>query len=183
MFKIQLRLNERFDEEKNEFVHDPFTLEMEHSLVSLSKWESKWEKPFLDDVERSAEELASYIECMVLNLDVPEDFLIHLTDEDLKSINEYIGSNQTATWFNDRSPKRKKPGGEKITSELVYYWMIAHQIPFECQHWHLNRLLTLIRICEIKNMPEKKNRMNTRDAAAERRALNERRLKELGTEG
>jgi hypothetical protein len=180
VLKITIPGVESFDEFKNEFImSDEVHLELEHSLASLSKWESVWEKPFLSSEEKSVEETVSYVRDMVLTPDVPDEVFNQLTNDNLKEINAYIAKKMTATWFNERGPK--KPNTKTITSELLYYWMVAHSIPFECQYWHLNRLLTLIRVCNEENAPEEK--VSESDMIAERRRLNEERRKQFGTQG
>ena len=154
-------------------------LDMEHSLVSISKWEAKYEKPFFDKAEKTEEEIRDYISAMVLNKEVTEDDLNRLSLADIANVFEYVNSKQTATWFNDR--ESRNTSREIITSELVYYWMIAFKIPFECQDWHFNRLMTLIKICGEKQTKPK--RMSARDQAAQYRALNEQRRAQMGTTG
>ena len=154
------------------------TLRLEHSLVSLSKWESKWCKPFLSKDEKTVEETLDYIKCMTLDQNVDSNVYFCLTEENIKQINDYISAPMTATTF---SNNKKGASREQITSELVYYWMIALNIPFECQKWHLNRLLTLIRVCEIKSQPPKK--MSRSELASRNAALNEERKRKLNTTG
>lgn len=171
MLSLLVRGQEYFDNNKQEFVYpQSFTLELEHSLVSIAQWESKWEKSFLSTKEHSDEEIRDYIQCMVLTKNPPENFVNFLTKENYQEINAYIESKQTATWF---SEVQRSPSREILTAEVIYYWMIALTIPFECQYWHLNRLLTLIRVCNIKNAPPKK--MSKNDVAAQQRALNRQR--------
>jgi hypothetical protein len=171
---------EMFDEESQEFVtKDDVTLELEHSLVSLSKWESKHEKPFLGKEEKTTEEIIDYIKCMMLTPDVPDQVVSKFSEKNFVEIQEYIEAKMTATWFNDipGAPKSR----DVITAELIYYWMVTFQIPFECEHWHLNRLFTLIRICNVKqSKPEK---MSRAEIAARNRELNAQRRKQLGTSG
>lgn len=172
---------EGWDEEKQEFV-DPKVqvLQLEHSLVSLSKWESKWCKSFLSRSDKTGEEILDYIKCMTLTQNVSPDVYNHLTQENIKQINQYIEAPMTATNFSE--DKSGKANREVITSELIYYWMIALNIPFDpCQKWHLNRLLTLIRVCNIKNAPPKK--MSKRDVMSRNAALNAARRKQLNTRG
>ena len=181
MLRITVPISpEGWDEVKGEFV-DPKTrtLQLEHSLVSLSKWESKWCKPFLSSNEKTAEETLDYIKCMTLTQNVDPDVYNHLTAKNIEEINQYIYAPMTATTFSE--DKKGKGSREVVTSELVYYWMIALNIPFECQKWHLNRLLTLIRVCNIKNTPPKK--MSKRDIMSRNAALNEARRKRLNTTG
>lgn len=171
---------EGWDEEKQEFVEPKTqTLQLEHSLVSLSKWESKWQKPFYSKKELSDEETLDYIKCMTLTKNVDPDVYNHLSRENVKTIMDYIGNPMTATTFSkdDKSSNNR----EVITSELIYYWMIASNIPFECQKWHLNRLITLIRVCGVKNTPPKKR--SKRDIMSRNAALNASRRKQMNTKG
>ena len=156
MLRIVVPLTpEGWDEEKQEFVQpEEQVLELEHSLISLSKWESKWCKSFLDNKGLTDEETMDYIKCMTLTDGVSDDVYSKLTNDNVTQINNYIAAPMTATTFNDK--QKGKGGKEIITSELIYYWMIALNIPFECQYWHLNRLITLVRVCNIKNAPPKK---------------------------
>ncbi len=183
MLEIKIEERELFDERTSMFITlKPVTLKLEHSLISISKWESKWHKSFLSNTERTNEELIDYVRCMTLNTNVDPDAYFGLSRENQIEIDRYINDTMTATWFNERKQNGKPGGkGQVITSELIYYWMIAFEIPFECQKWHLNRLLTLIRICEIKNQPSKK--MRKRDILAGNRSLNESRKRALGTKG
>lgn len=171
---------EGWDEEKQEFVEPRTqTLQLEHSLISLSKWESKWKKAFYSKKEMSDEETLDYIKCMTLSKNVDSDVYNHLTRENIKAVMDYIGDPMTATTFNDN--KKDSRNNETITSELIYYWMIASNIPFECQKWHLNRLITLIRVCSVKNTPPKKR--SKRDIMSRNSALNAARRKQMNTKG
>ena len=180
MLYITIPSCEMYDESTEEFVYaKEQTLQLEHSLVSLSKWESKWRKPFLSKQDKTMEETIDYVRCMTVNQVSDPTVYSRLTLDNLNSINEYIGSPMTATTFSN-TPKGGS-SGEQVTSELIYYWMIALNIPFECQKWHLNRLLTLIRVCEVKNQPPKK--MSKREIMSRNAALNAARRKKLGTKG
>ena len=180
MLKITIPGGEYFNEETGEFINiKGQTLELEHSLVSLSKWESKWHKPFLTKEEKTVEEITDYIRCMTVTPNVKNDTYTNLTNENIAEINAYIENPMTATTVYDDS--KQGSSREIITSELIYYWMIASNIPFECQKWHLNRLLTLIRICEIKNEPPKK--MSKGEIMSRNRSLNAARKKRLNTHG
>lgn len=180
MLRIVIPLSEVYDERKNEFATaEGLTVDLEHSLFSLSKWESKWEIPFLRDEKMTSEQLLDYIRMMCLG-EIPADKdLIRLTDKEFGLINEYINSKQTATWFNERDePKGRK---EVVTAEIIYYWMVSLGIPFECQYWHLGRLLTLIKVCSYKNAPKKK--MGRSEILSQQRDLNQLRRQQMGTTG
>ena len=179
MLEITVPGLEYFNEETNEFTYyDDVVIELEHSLVSISKWESNWCKPFLDGKDKTMEEIIDYVKCMTITKGVGNDVYDRLTEGNLITINDYIGRAMTATTFREE----KKPGGrEIITSEIIYYWMVSYNIPFECQYWHLNRLLTLIKVCNVKNSPPKK--MSQRDILARNKALNEARKREMNTRG
>ena len=180
MLQITIPASEQWDESKQEFVNTKEqTLQLEHSLVSLSKWESKWCKSFFSKREKTYEETLNYIQCMTLTQNVKPEAYNCLTQENIDQINEYIEAPMTATYFN--KDEKSKGSNETITSELIYYWMIALNIPFECQKWHLNRLLTLIRVCEIKNQPPKK--MSKSSIMSRNAALNAARRKKLNSKG
>lgn len=181
MLRIEIPINpEGWDEKRQEFVK-PKTqiLQLEHSLVSLSKWESKWCKPFFSNEEKSYEEVLDYIKCMTITQNVDPEVYNHLTESNITDINNYINAPMTATTFTNN--KGHGNNREIITSELVYYWMIALNIPVEFQKWHINRLLTLIRVCEIKNSPQKK--MSKNEIMSRNAALNEARRKKLNSRG
>jgi hypothetical protein len=180
MLTITVGATDVFDEESGTFgTHGGFELQLEHSLVSLSKWESIHEKPFLEAKEKTSEEALSYIECMLLTPNPPGDFLLRLSEENVKEINAYIEQKMTATWFSDLEPQARN--NEIVTAELVYYWMTVFNIPFECETWNLNRLFTLIRICNIKQGKPKK--MSRAEIARRNREINEQRKKQFGTSG
>lgn len=180
MLTIVIPETEEFDPITSTFtVHKREVLNLEHSLVSLSKWESKWKKPFLTDKEKTPEETIDYVRCMTVNNNVDPSVYGRLSMSAVQQINDYISDPMTATTFSE--DKNKKKNREVVTAELIYYWMVALQIPFECQKWHLNRLITLIRVCNIKNEPPKK--MNKADIYRQNAALNAARRRMHGSKG
>lgn len=180
MLRITIPAAELWDEEHQRFVETKEqTLQLEHSLVSISKWESKWCKAFLSKNDKTAEETLDYIKCMTITPNVDPNVYNFLTQENIREINAYIQAPMTATYFSE--DKRAKGSREIVTAELIYYWMISLNIPFECQKWHLNRLLALVRVCNIKNSPPKK--YSRRELASRNAALNAARRKQLNTTG
>lgn len=175
-----------WDETNEQFVYKPGVkgceLTLEHSLLSVSKWESIWCKPFLADKERSVEEMLSYIECMTVTpSNVDSEVYKRIPQSEFEKVNNYINNPSTATTFS--GPKGGAKGSETTTSELIYYWMTACNIPFECQKWHLNRLLTLIRVCEIKNNPKGQKKMSSNEIRKNYDKLNEARRKAMHSKG
>lgn len=180
MLLIKIPASESWDEQKEMFVETApeQVLQLEHSLVSISKWESKWKKPFMTKKEKTYEETMDYIKCMTITQNVKDETYDRLTLTNINTINDYIKDEMTATTFNSL----QQPGSrETITSELVYYWIISLNIPMECQKWHINRLLTLIRVCNVKNTPPKK--MNKREIASRYASLNAARRQQLNSRG
>jgi hypothetical protein len=180
MLTIIVELQEAFNEHSQEFVSSKvYPLDLEHSLVSLAKWESKWEKPFLSETPKTAEETLWYITAMTLTPDVPDEIYHMLSNDNLHAVNDYINAKMTATWFAKKP--NKSSSREVITAELVYFWLITLDIPFECQHWHLNRLLTLVQVCNEKN--KKPNAVGPKEAAARRGSLNAERKAKSNSQG
>lgn len=180
MLVINIPDIELFDEEKEEIIRiKGQTLRLEHSLVSISKWESKWCKPFLSKEPMSNEELIDYIKCMTITQNVNPDIYKYIGGNELMQISEYINAPMTAT----KVPKTNTTIGDReiITSELIYYWMISLQIPVEFQTWHLNRLISLIEVCNFKNQPPKK--MSKREILERNRKLNAERRAKYNTKG
>lgn len=180
MLQLIIPAVEQWDEQMQEFTSTKEqTLLLEHSLVSLSKWESKWRKAFLTKHEKTFEETLDYVKCMTITQNVNSKVYNYLTNGNIDQVNRYIEAPMTATYFSD--DKANKLSREQITSELIYYWMVTLNIPFECQKWHLNRLLTLIRVCNIKNQPVKKR--SKKDIMSRNAEINATRKKQLNTRG
>ena len=173
MLPITVEDVELFDESTNTFVPvKGAKLQLEHSLVSVSKWESKHHKSFLKNLEKlTPDEFVSYIECMTMTQNVNPEVYTILSEKNLREIQDYINDPMTATVINDKSQDRNYGRKQTVTSELIYYWMFAQSIPMECQKWHLNRLLTLIRVCSIQNSPKK---MSKSQAMARNKMANAR---------
>lgn len=183
MLRLSVDGGEWFDDVTQTFIYSkPVTVELEHSLLSLSKWESKWKKPFLSSMERqdiTDAQLLSYFDCMVIN-DVDEPrWVLMLSRQDTKRIIEYVGTEQTATTFHSYRPQRRSR--EIVTSEMIYYWMASLNIPYSCETWHLSRLLTLIHIASIKGRTGEK--MPARDVRQMYAEINEKRKKQYNTRG
>lgn len=185
MLKITIPQSSFFDERIEEFIYvDETTIVLEHSLVSLSKWEQKWLKPFNDGQSRTVEEMIDYIRCMTITQNVKPFVYLAINDEIIEQVTTYINAPMTATTFRSISKNernRGRVGKDIVTAEIIYYWMFSYNIPLECQKWHLNKLLTLIRVFNIKNTPQKK--MSNKDTIKHNRALNNARKKKLGTRG
>lgn len=182
MLTIMLPEAEWFNDETQEFSYTKATtLQLEHSLISISKWEAKFKRPFLDDGPKDKKETLEYIRCMTINKVDPRVYYC-IDNEHIKKVNEYINDSMTATWFTEHPGAPKKHSNEKTTSELIYYWMIANNIPIEeGQKWHLNRLLTLIKICNIKNQPPKK--VGKKQVMQDNTRINQERKQRLNTSG
>lgn len=186
MLTITVEPIERFDYEHERFVtpsfKHPVTLTLEHSLISLSKWESKWKEPFLVEGKQthSAEQMLDYVKCMTVN-QVPDDVYDYLSVDNFNDIFDYIQDSMTATTFSNTDKVAVRRNKETITAELIYYWMVTFRIDKEYEKWHLNRLLTLINVCSVKNQPSKK--MSRQQALMQQRALNSARRKKYGTRG
>ena len=180
MLQITVPEREYYDSSRQEFITVPEqVLNLEHSLLSLKKWESKWKVPFLGSSEKTFEQSIDYVRCMTLNKNVDPKVYYGITPELYKQINDYIEDPMTATTFS----KEEGRGFNKtiITAEIIYFWIVSFRIPFEVQKWHLNSLLALVHVCEIKNSPKKK--MKKKDIYSQNRALNEARRKSTGSRG
>lgn len=184
MLRITIPQKELYDDVKEQFVYiKQQDIKLENSLVSISKWEAKWEKPFLN-TKRTTEETIDYIRCMCITQNVDDMiFQYGLTEDNIKDIEHYINRSMTATWFGNEKNKKKSLDsfvGRPITSELIYYWMIASGVPFECQKWNINRLITLIRVCQEESNPKK---MSRQEILERNRMINEQRKKQYNTRG
>lgn len=185
MLKLTIPGIENWDSAKQEFVYtDSVELELEHSLVSLSKWEEEFEKPFLGPDPKSSEETLAYFRHMTLTPNIPLEVYERLTDTHVVMVNAYISAKKTATWFSEQTAKPGNKRKEIVTSEIIYNWMLNLNIPFDRETWHLNRLITFIRVANEKNATkDKKAKMTPREVAQRNRELNEQRLAKLGTSG
>lgn len=173
-----------WDPKKEEFRKIPgnraIDLNLEHSLISISKWESKWHIPFMSKEQHTEEQTIHYIKCMTINQNVPDIVYSYLTADDIKKISDYINDPMTATTIRE-VPGQKSGPKEVVTSELIYYWMIALQIPCEFEKWHLNRLIRLIEVCNAKNTPPKK--MGKSEIMQRNMALNAARRAKYNSKG
>lgn len=169
MLYLSVSSGELFDEATWSFIEvKPTVIQLEHSLLAISKWESKWKKPFMSTETKSEEEFRDYVRCMTINRNVDPNVYLKLTAADFKKVDDYIHDSMTATTF--RNWGQEKPSNEMITSELIYYWLAAAQIPFEVEKWHLNRVMTLLRVYSAKNNPKK---MSMKDRYKTNKAINE----------
>lgn len=181
MLPIKVPDWDEWDEKSEMFVrHKGPLLKLEHSLISISRWEAITHKPFLNNKDRTDQDMLIYIRCMAMEKEPSYEELMHLRADDFERIGKYIDDSQTATWFREE-PGRKSPSRRIITSELIYYWMIKAGVPFECQKWHINRLMTLIRVVNEEEKPKKK--MPRKAMLAQRAKLNAERRARLGTTG
>lgn len=182
MFHLTIPETELFDEKTYTFVEVPSqVLKLEHSLLSISKWESIWKKPFFESFEKASnEEIMSYIKCMTINKNVNPIVYSIISNRDINRIVEYMNDSMTATWFSEKESSNNKQS-QAVTSELIYYWMLSFNIPVEFERWHINRLTTLIRVFIEKNAPKKKT--SKRDMIRKRSELNAARLNKLNTSG
>lgn len=180
MLTITVPESRQFNQITQEFIYiKETTLKMEHSLVSISKWEAMYGKPFISTTKKTTKETIDYVKCMTITQNVPDEVFYSLSDENLRKIQQYIDSPMTATYVSDGPATKGK--SEIITSEVIYYYMTAFQIPVEFEKWHLNRLLMLIKVCNAKNQPAKK--MNKNEILRQQDAINEMRKRQLGTNG
>lgn len=175
---LSITTDEFWDPAKNEFVYKITTIVLEHSLVSIQKWESKWHKPFLSKEPKTQEETIDYIRCMTITQNVDPRVYKCLTDEHMREVSDYIEDPMTATTI---SNQKGRPNREIVTAEIIYYWMTELNIPQEYRKWHLNQLLTLIQVCNIKKQPPKK--MGKRATMRSNAALNAARRARTGSSG
>ena len=180
MLQLFIPKAEYWDEKKEEFVYvgKDVTLKLEHSLISISKWEAKWHVSFFQS-EKTNEMLLSYIECMTLNSDVDQSIYLRLTKEHYDQINKYLSDSMTASTVKDI--KKHPRTNEILTSELIYYYMIQYGIPVEFEKWHINRLIMLIKICGAKG--DSGAKMSRSEIFKQNKALNEARKAKWHTRG
>jgi len=173
---------EGFDSDRNEFVNvKETTLQLEHSLISLKKWEQKYHIPFLDDDNnKTSEQWIYYIECMNMTQNVDPNVFRYMSVENIKKVTEYIKDPMTATWFTDTKEQGNKKKKEVITAEIIYYWMIELNVPIQFEKWHLNQLLTLIRVINVKHDNTK---MGKKEQAMQRSSLNAQRRAKMHSRG
>lgn len=181
MLRITVPGGEFYNEDTNEFITvKPVELQMEHSLISVSKWEARWKKAYNTELEKTPEEILDYFRCMTINRVNPEVY-DRLSDQNIKDIFDYINDSMTAVYFNTFGQEGKKRSGDTMTSEVIYYYMIALGIPFECEKWHLNKLMALLEVCSIKNRPAKS--MSRSEINRRNQALNAARKRKYHTSG
>jgi hypothetical protein len=179
MLQIEVIISEDYDEDKGEFIEEFFELRLEHSLLSLSKWESFFEKPFLSSEKKTTEEFIAHIQAMMITPKVPPEIFEKLSQKNFNDIAEYIESKQSATIISEMPGSDSR---EIITSEVIYSWLVLLNIPFiPTESWHLNRLLNLVKVCKIKTQEPKK--MSRQQVLRQNRELNEKRKRESGTRG
>lgn len=180
MLQITVPGIELYDEKNNCFIYlEERTLQLEHSLVSLSKWEAKWHKPFISKTQKTEEEIRDYVKCMTITQNVDPGVYDRLTPNNYDEIERYINAPMTATTF--KEGRSGKKGGGMVTNEIIYYWMVSLNIPKDCEKWHLNRLLTLVRVCNEKNAPSKK--MSRSEIMRNNAAMNAARRQQLNSKG
>lgn len=183
MLELHIEGKESWDEDKNEFVYsDSYDLKLEHSLVSISKWEAKYHKSFINTKDKTLEQTLDYISMMVIGKAPDPVVFKSLTKENITEIERYINDPMTATTFSKEDEKEiaaKTNNSKFVTSEEIYYWMTAQNIPFTCERWHINRLITLVKLCAIFNKPKdnKKKKMTSSDLAARRAKMDAARKK------
>lgn len=178
--KVEIPEREFFDEENNRFIKVPqTTLLMEHSLVSISKWESKWHIPYLSNKPKTREQTIDYLRCMTITQNVDPFLFYCIPDKELLKIKDYIENPMTATTFSDEEGKGHTK--KVLTSEVLYYYMTMYNIPVEFEKWHINRLLTLIKVCSEENKPKKK--IGSKKLASKYASLNAARRAKLNSKG
>lgn len=188
VLKLDIPKGEWWDDENERFVMtNPCVLNMEHSLISIYRWESKYKRAFLNEKDqKTKDELIDYFRMMTISKPASDKVyeLISENAELISKISEYLEDTMTATTFaiNDAGDSYN-PKKTIITAEIIYYWMVTFSIPFECEKWHLNKLFTLIRVCAIKNQPPNQNKMPKSELYARNRELNAKRKAEFNTRG
>lgn len=179
MLEITIPGGERWSDRENRFYYPKeTTIRLEHSLVSLSKWEAKWEIPFIGNRNLTYEQNCDYVQCMNMTQNVSSEVFEFIPPETLAEIRQYVDKKMTATTISNTTGRKSR---ETVTSEVIYCWMTELGIPFECQKWHLNRLITFIQVCQIRKAPQKKYRGS--DLLRRNYELNELRKKQWGSNG
>lgn len=182
MLQITITFDEQYDSKENRFFTPKAqTLTLEHSLVSISKWESKWEKPFLSSEKKTKEEIIDYIRCMTITQNVDPKIYYYIPSSELKKINDYISRPMTGTKFSNYGEQQKKKSNKAISSEEIYFAMFSYGIPIECEKWHISRLFVLLKIFEIRTSPKKK--MSKSDIYSRNAQLNAARRNALNSKG
>lgn len=184
MFVLNIKEKVLWNEKDQEFVTiSPYTIKIEHSLLSIRKWESKWHKPFMTQTQKTQAEQKDYVRCMTIGYELPEEVYATLDAQEMNEVFTYMNEPMTATWFseNDQKQAKSKMGSETVTYEIVYYWMSKLNIPYDCEKWHINSLMTLIKVSMLKEQPSKK--MSKRDVMSQNRALNEQRKAKMKSKG
>ena len=181
MLRLLIPKREYWDPIREKFITIPeVKVELEHSLNALSKWESKWHIPFHSDKPKTNEQNIDYVRCMCLDANVDPNVFNYLTEQNVNDISDYIQDSSTATWFSETKKTGRK---DVITAEIIYYWMTVYNIPSEYEYWHLNKLLTLLRVCAEKNNTDANGKKMNKMTASQRQKLNAARKKKYHTRG
>lgn len=182
MLEMTISEKEFYQEHTSKFIQIPeCKVTLEHSLISLAKWESKWQVPFFDGKPKTPTQNLDYIRCMVVGNIKDDRIFDHLSEEEVLQIQSYMAAPMTATTFSERNKSKRKVKKETMTAEVIYARMCTHNISFECQKWHLNRLLTLIRVCDLRDSPPEK--MSKKETSMWYAEQNANRRAKYGTRG
>lgn len=183
MLRVTIPETTLFNNKTNKFIDIPeTTLDLEHSLIALSKWEAKWHVRFLSpSTKLTTEQYLDYIKCMTITRNVDPNVYLAIPQSVMNQITDYVKDPMTATNIKAHGTGHSANHGEEVSSELIYYWMTAYNIPWEAEKWHLNRLMTLIQIANEKNKPGKK--MSKADILKQNHALNASRRARMHSKG